>query len=117
MSVIHRRAASPPLSAVNDPVRASVRFPLQLPVQLHAGDAQVSATTVDVSSTGMLFTLDVVLLVGTKVDWELVLPAEAMGSGADISVQCHGRVVWVQQERPVRMAVMIDQYRMKENAP
>ncbi|GAA3767834.1 PilZ domain-containing protein [Terriglobus aquaticus] len=107
--------APPP--AVNDPLRASVRFPLQLPVQLHAGEAVVAATTVDVSATGMLFTSEDVLEVGTELDWELLLPAEAMGTAADISVLCHGRVVWVQHEPPTRMAVMIDQYRMKENAP
>ncbi len=101
---------------LSDPVRAAVRFPLQLPVQLHAGDTDVPATTVDVSSTGMLFSLDTVLHVGTELDWELLLPAEAMGSGADISVVCHGRVAWVQGENPVRMAVIIDQYRMRENA-
>jgi hypothetical protein len=117
MFVTRRRAAAPPETAVSDPLRASVRFPLQLPVQLHAGDTKVAATTVDVSSTGMLFTLDSVLQVGTELDWELVLPAEAMGTGSDIGVLCHGRVVWVQSEPPIRMAVMIDQYRMKENAP
>ncbi len=102
---------------LTDPVRAAVRFPLQLPVLLHAGDTDVAAMTIDVSSTGMLFSLDTVLAVGTELDWELLLPAEAMGTGSDISVACHGRVAWVQQETPVRMAVMIDQYRMKENAP
>lgn len=117
MYVTRRRSAPAPDSAVNDPVRASVRFPLQLPVELQTGDARVPATTVDVSSTGMLFTLDTVLQVGTELDWELVLPADAMGSGADISVLCHGRVVWVKELQPVQMAVMIDEYRLKENAP
>lgn len=116
MFVTRRRSDPSPDFAVNDPVRTSVRFPLQLPVQLHAGDSVIAATTVDVSSTGMLFTLDSVLQVGMELDWELVLPADAMGNGADISVLCHGRVAWVQQDRPIRMAVMIDQYRIKENA-
>ena len=80
------------------------------------GTTEVPATTVDVSSTGILFTLDTVLVVGTELDWELRLPAEAMGTGADISVVCHGRVAWVHEDKPIRMAVMIDQYRMKESA-
>ena len=117
MYVTRRRSASPQEPpGLADPVRAAVRFPLQLPVQLHAGETDVAATTVDVSSTGMLFTLNAVLDVGTELDWELLLPAEAMGTGADISVICHGRVAWVQDETPVRMAVIIDQYRMKENS-
>ena len=100
-----------------DPVRAAVRFPLQLPVQLFAGPVRFDATTIDVSSTGMLVVMDSVLHVGTELDWELLLPAEAMGSGADISVACHGRVVWVDEGTPHRIAVVIDQYRLKENAP
>ena len=116
MFVTRRRAVPTQDPGLTDPVRAAVRFPLQLPVLLHVGKTEVPATTVDVSSTGMLFSLNTVLAVGTELDWELLLPAEAMGTGADISVACHGRVVWVQQETPVRMAVMIDQYRMKENA-
>lgn len=116
MDVRRRRAVPLQNSGVTDPVRAAVRFPLQLAVQLRTGDTDISATTVDVSSTGMLFSLETVLRVGTELDWELLLPAEAMGTDADISVVCHGRVAWVQEEAPVRMGVMIDQYRMKENA-
>ena len=108
------RRHSVPVHDSTDPLRAAVRFPLQLPVQLYAGEIRVSATTIDVSSTGMLFSLSTVLQVGTELDWELLLPAEAMGTGVDISVVCHGRVAWVQERNPVRMAVMIDQYRMKE---
>ncbi|WP_419803862.1 PilZ domain-containing protein [Terriglobus sp.] len=113
---VTRRQAAPVHDNSADPVRAAVRFPLQLPVQLHTGETEVPATTIDVSSTGMLFSLDTVLQVGTELDWELLLPAEAMGTGVDISVVCHGRVAWVQEESPVRMAVMIDQYRMKETS-
>lgn len=115
MHVTRKRVVSDG-EGITDPVRTAVRFPLQLPVILHAGETEVPATTIDVSSTGMLFSLETVLQVGTELNWELLLPAEAMGSGTDISVACHGRVVWVQAgEDPVRMAVMIDQYRMKEN--
>lgn len=116
MYVTRKRAVPPQDPGLTDPVRAAVRFPLQLPVLLRTGQNDVPAITIDVSSTGMLFSLDTVLEVGTGLDWELVLPAEAMGSGTDISVACHGRVAWVQaDEQPIRMAVIIDQYRMKEN--
>ena len=99
-----------------DPVRAAVRFPMKLPVILQRNGTRTAATTVDVSSTGILFSLDAVLEVGTELDWELRLPAESMGTGHDISVFCHGRVAWVHEQTPVRMAVTIDQYQMKERS-
>lgn len=100
----------------SSPMRAAVRFPLALAVTLHVGDRTYGATTVDVSSTGMQFVLGAVLDVGSELDWELSLPAAAMGTAADIRIVCHGRVVWVQGTAPVRMAVVIDEYRIKEHA-
>lgn len=97
-------------------MRAAVRFPLQLPVTLNMGSTEVPALTVDVSSTGVLFSLEKELPVGTELEWVLRLPAEAMGTACDITVACRGRVVWVRDLKPIRMAVMIDQYQMKENA-
>jgi hypothetical protein len=119
MYVTGRRTAPPrgALSDLADPVRAAVRFPLKLPVLLRFGISSIAATTIDVSSTGILFALDTVLKVDTELDWELRLPADAMGTGADISVVCHGRVAWVDERETIRMAVTIDQYRMKEGSP
>lgn len=97
-------------------MRAAVRFPLQLPVKLHADGADVDATTIDISSTGMLFTVDRALQVGSTLDWELRLPAESMGTASDITVTCHGSVVRVHDSSPVRMAVQIDEYQVKEHA-
>lgn len=118
MYVTRRRIDPPkvPSGGTSDPLRAAVRFPLHLPVQLRSQDAEITATTIDVSSTGILFSLDEALPVGTELTWELRLPAEAMGTGADITVACHGRVAWVRNATPSRMAVTIDQYRMKESA-
>ncbi len=97
-------------------MRAAVRFPLQIPVTLHMEDKDIAASTVDVSSTGVLFTLETMVAVGAELTWELRLPAEAMGTASDITIDCRGRVVWVHDMTPLRMAVMIDQYQMKESA-
>lgn len=98
------------------PVRSAVRFPLQLPVTLSTGVAEVPATTIDVSSTGVLLETATPVAVGTQVRWAMHLSAEAMGAEGDIAVECAGRVVGMREGQPIRIAVVIDEYRIKEEA-
>jgi hypothetical protein len=96
------------------PVRASVRFPLHLDIVLTTAKGQYRAVTEDVSANGMLFTAEELPEIGTKVEFELKMPAAIMGGADDVLLRCAGRIVRHQQSGGKTMAAaVIDEYTLK----
>ena len=92
-------------------LRSAVRFPLQIPVTVFAGDETLEATTVDISANGVLFVTTTVLPLQMQVQFTLKMPAEAMGTTVDVIVHCGGRVVRCTSSGDLtRIAAMIDEY-------
>lgn len=97
-------------------MRGSVRFPLRLPVRLKTGSGTVDTITEDISSTGVQFSGNKSVPVGTVLHWDICLPAAIMGSPGDVKVSCTGRVMWVRQaDLEHRFGVVIDSYVLRGN--
>jgi hypothetical protein len=98
----------------NNPVRASVRFPLQLAVTLETEEGPIEALTVDVSANGLLFEADKLPQDGSKIVFTMTMPSKVMGSANDVSVHCIGRIVRHQEVgMTMRAAAVIDEYFLK----
>lgn len=89
--------------------RLARRFPLELPVEVDASD--VHTKTQDISAGGVKFQVDTELEVGATLEFTVAMPAESLGTPADVMVKCVGRVVRCEQEGQRReVAVLIDDY-------
>ena len=99
-----------------DPIelRAAVRFPVRLPVQVRAGQGEETAETINISSNGMLFHFERSLEKGSTIEFDLKLPAGSLGMEKDVVVHCVGRVVrcFRKNETDAEIAAVIDQYQM-----
>jgi hypothetical protein len=75
--------------------RTGKRFPLQLPIKIHKGDAasETSGMTGNLSAAGVYIRSDAALEVGSPVEFEITLPPEVTGGKEDVVIQCRGRVV------------------------
>lgn len=102
--------SAPPQSS--EEVRASVRFPLHLPVKVEAeGDHQVEATTEDISASGFLFLSERVFPMKTKLEFSIQMPAAIMGTPTDVVVHGSARVVRSYKKEPMSFtAAVIDDY-------
>jgi hypothetical protein len=97
----------------SDPMRNSVRFPLQLPVRVETENGAIEAVTKDISATGVLFAMPSAPAINTRLTWTLRLPADVMGAEEDVTVNCVGRVVWHgPTAEGQQVGVVIDGYRM-----
>jgi hypothetical protein len=95
-------------------LRAAVRFPLHLEIVLSTAERQYQAVTEDVSANGMLFSADELPMIGTKVEFELKMPAAIMGGVDDVLLRCAGRIVRYQRTADKTMAAaVIDEYSLK----
>ena len=91
-------------------VRA-VRFPLKLPVSFQATNGQHEGETRNISANGVLFQIDSDMPLGSAVEFTIAMPAEVLGSPADVMVNCRGRVVRCFEEEDRRwVGVVIDEY-------
>jgi hypothetical protein len=96
-------------------VRCAVRFPLDLPVVLSTGEADVEGHTKNISASGVLFVLDKELRVGTELRFSMRMPRETLGSPQDVVVHCKGRVVRCSSSHNEHLAAAtIDEYRFAE---
>jgi len=96
-------------------VRCAVRFPLNLPVVISAGNSEFSATTSNVSASGVLFQMNSVLEVGEDIDFSLRMPGTVLGTPNDVLVHCHGRVVRCSMSQSqTQVAATIDEYQFVE---
>ena len=99
----------------NEDLRSAMRFPIKLPVEVRAEEAaRLQAETKDISAGGVLFYLDKAVEVGSRIEFNISLPAKVLGTATDVSVQCVGRVVRCTvggQRRAI--AAVIDEYRFE----
>src|SRR5580693_6893933 len=90
---------SPP-PAPNE-VRASVRFPLRLPVEVTLeGKPSFIATTENISASGMLINSAFSLVPEDQFEFTLQMPAAVMGTDTDVVVHGRARVVRCYQNEP-----------------
>ena len=96
-------------------LRSSTRFPIQLPVEVRADEAaQLPAETKDISAGGILFYVETSMTVGSRIEFNISLPAAVLGTPSDVNVQCVGRVVRCSEEGARRaVAAVIDEYRFE----
>src|SRR5262249_27132812 len=75
--------------------RTGKRFPLELPIKIHKGDAMAdtSGMTGNLSAAGVYIRADAALEVGSPVEFEITLPPDVTGGKEDVVIQCRGRVV------------------------
>ena len=74
-------------------VRCAVRFPLSLPIRVVTKNGEYDAVTENISASGVLFKLDKALNVDSVVEFFLKMPAQVLGTPADVVLRCAGRVV------------------------
>ena len=95
-------------------VQGAARFPVKLPIHIKSQAGESDAETDNMSANGLLFHHDVDMPVGSKVEFTISLPADVVGSNADVKVQCQGRVARISQDGPRRgVGVVIDEYRFE----
>ncbi len=96
------------------PVRTSVRFPLQIEIELRTSERSYRAVTEDISSNGVLFSADEVPPVGQRVEFRLTMPAAVMGGAEDVLLDCVGRIVrHARFQGKLKAAAVIDEYTLR----
>jgi hypothetical protein len=95
-------------------MQSAVRFPIKLPVSVKLKSGESSAETQNISANGVLFQVQSEMAVGSLVDFTISLPADVVGSEADVQLDCRGRVVRNYEEDGRRgVGVVIDEYRFE----
>jgi c-di-GMP-binding flagellar brake protein YcgR len=99
----------------NEDLRSSTRFPIKLPVEVRPEEAaKLQAETKDISAGGVLFYMDTAMAVGSRIEFNISLPAAVLGTPTDVHVLCIGRVVRCSEEGSRRgVAAVIDEYRFE----
>jgi len=111
---LSQNVGSQQASSAVDPVRSAVRFPLQLELVLGTDQGQVKATTEDVSAGGVLFCMDVLPPIDSRVEFTITMPAEIMGNDKNVKVHCIGRIVRHERSGQLaKAAAVIDEYFLK----
>jgi PilZ domain len=99
--------------------RTGKRFPLELPIRIHRKGGDEGATTADLSAAGVYIMAETDLAVGSPIEFDITLPAEVLGTPADVEVRCSGRVVRKEsgaganagkKKKKSGVACVIDQY-------
>jgi hypothetical protein len=79
---------------VGEEARTGKRFPLELPIKIHQGQAGDSAgVTGNLSAAGVYIKADASMEIGSPVEFEITLPPEMTGGQENVTIQCKGRVV------------------------
>jgi hypothetical protein len=75
--------------------RTGKRFDLKLPISIEASESanKLSGITDNLSAAGVYLHANSQLQVGSKVNFEIILPREVTGGTADVKLQCRGTVV------------------------
>lgn len=95
-------------------MRNSVRFPLRLPVEVKTEQMDVHAETQNISAGGVLMEVERDLPVGSTIEFTIAMPAEILGLGKDVLVNCVGRVVRCFPDGGGKaVAAVIDDYRFE----
>jgi hypothetical protein len=107
-----------------DESRTGKRFPLELPIRIQEKESaeELKAVTGNVSSAGVYVRgTNPAWQIGSKVDFEITLPANAAGADHDILIRCHGRVIRVDKDPAAEtndscgVACIIDNYKFVRN--
>jgi PilZ domain-containing protein len=92
-------------------MRSAVRFPIKLPVDVQKESVVQPGETQDISSGGVLFSVDTDMAVGSIIEFCINMPAHVLGTAADVKVKCVGRVVRCSSEGArSAVAAVIDEY-------
>lgn len=92
-------------------MQSAMRFPVKLPVSVHAGSNECAAETSNISANGVLFQVDVDMPVGSPVEFTISMPAEVVGATSNVQVRCRGRVVRCNVDGDHRsVGAVIDEY-------
>ncbi len=92
-------------------VQGAMRFPVKLPVSVHAGSNECAAETSNISANGVLFQVDVDMPVGSPVEFTISRPADVVGATSNVQVRCRGRVVRCNVDGDHRsVGAVIDEY-------
>lgn len=103
--------------------RAARRYPLSVPLDVffnsESGQTIVRGSTIDVSTSGMYFVVDLEISPGSQVEFGMALPT---GLGREVMVR--GRCTVVRSEKPeasmprrVGIAAMIETYHIIQPIP
>lgn len=95
-------------------LRASVRFPVRMRVQIQTANGMENAETINVSASGVLFAFSRPLDAGSSIEVDMIMPSTTLGTPQDVRVHCQGRVVRSYKKSPemVEVATVIDHYEM-----
>ena len=95
--------------------RTGKRFPMQLPIRISKPDStvKVNAITHDLSAAGVYIQAKAAFKLGTRISFDITLPAATVGAPQDVRIHCDGRVVRVDAKNGKRrgVACVIDRYK------
>jgi hypothetical protein len=95
-------------------LQSAARFPIQLPVVVKSKFGESVTQTQNISANGVSFRVDAEMPIGAPVDFTISLPADVVGAGADVKLDCRGRVVRSYEDDGRRgVGVVIDEYRFE----
>ena len=95
-------------------LQSAARFPIQLPVSVKLRAGERHTETQNISSNGVLLSVDAEMPVGAPLDFTISLPAAILGAQADVQIDCRGRVVRSVEDGGRRgVGVVIDEYRFE----
>ncbi len=89
--------------------RKNQRFDLKLPFEIIRGGstAKLVGETKNVSSSGVLFTSEAVVEVGTPIEYLITFP-KASGSGSGVRLRCVGKVL--REDAESKFAATLERY-------
>ena len=106
--------------------RTGKRFPLQLSTTIRGGKTarKLLGTTTDLSAAGVHILADGDFEIGSKVQFDITLPAKVIGARRDVEIRCEGRVVRAERggnrnqtkSKKGGLACVIDSYKFVRKA-
>ncbi len=101
-------------SEAENPVRTAVRFPMRLAIHVKTEQGELDAVTENISANGLLFVSDELPPIDSRIEFTIAMPSAVMGSEADVTIHCIGRVVRHSlQGGEKKAAAVIDEYFLK----
>ena len=99
--------------------RTGRRFPLTLAVKIKDGDSRRShaANTGNLSAAGVYISTNLPFRKGSKLNFQITLPAPIIGSNNDVEVNCVGRVVRVDAKASGKRRVSAGKTELLQPAP
>lgn len=100
-----------------DARRTGKRFPLELPITIHAkGSREASGRTANVSAAGVYIQSATDIKVGSPIEFDITLPGKVVGTNHDVEIHCKGRVIRSEESKRHKagkhgVAAVIDQYK------